>query len=105
MAKLTMLGSRVATLDTSIAKPPPKVALPFYSTPEWIALRDRVRREARGMCQVAGCDRRGHIVDHIVEIRDGGAKLDRANLMYACAPCHSKKTSVERAKRMAKRYN
>jgi hypothetical protein len=25
MAKLKMLGSRVATLDTSIAKPPPKV--------------------------------------------------------------------------------
>lgn len=105
MAKLRMVGPRVATLDTSIAKLPPKVAEPFYSSAAWIALRDQVRREARWMCQVPGCGRRGFIVDHIVEIKDGGAKLDRANLMLACSPCHTKKTNVERAKRTATRYN
>lgn len=105
MARITMLGPRIPTLDTRVAKVPAKVALPFYSTPEWIALRDRVRAEAKGMCQRAGCTRRGYIVDHVVEIRDGGARLDRANLELVCSSHHSAKTAVERAKRMAKRFN
>ena len=29
----------------------------FYLSPEWIALRDRVRREAGGRCQAPGCGR------------------------------------------------
>jgi 5-methylcytosine-specific restriction enzyme A len=100
MAKLTMLKPRVATLDTRTVRPMPKVADRFYSSPEWIALRDRVRREANGLCQVLGCDRRGYIVDHIVEIRDGGAKLDRRNVMLTCQSHHVEKTARERAKRM-----
>lgn len=100
MAKLAMLGPRVATLDTSIAAPPPKTAEPFYSSKEWIELRDRVRREAKGQCQRRGCEARGFIVDHIVEIRDGGAKLDRANLELLCSSHHTIKTNAERAKRM-----
>lgn len=100
MAKLAMLKPRVATLDTRIAKLPEKMAEPFYSSAEWIELRNRVRREARGQCQVPGCKARGHTVDHIVEIRDGGAPLDRSNLMLMCQPHHVEKTNRERAKRM-----
>lgn len=103
MARLTMLRPAVSTLDTAIAAPPIKTAEPFYSTAEWIALRDRVRREARGMCQIPGCTKRGFIVDHIVEIRDGGAKLDRANVMLTCSHHHGLKTAAERAKRQARR--
>ena len=33
-------------VDLRTAALPPKVAEPFYSSAEWIALRDRVRREA-----------------------------------------------------------
>jgi 5-methylcytosine-specific restriction endonuclease McrA len=104
MGRLSMLKPRIETVRTDIAAPMPKVGDGFYSTAEWIALRDRVRREAKGMCQVRGCTRRGHTVDHIVEIRDGGPTLDRANLMLMCQPHHVEKTNTERANRMAKRY-
>jgi 5-methylcytosine-specific restriction protein A len=105
MANLRMLRPRVPTMDTRRVKPPAKVALPFYSTPEWIALRNQVRAEARGMCQRQDCKRKGYTVDHIVEIRDGGAPLDRSNVELLCQPHHVTKSNAERAKRMAKRYN
>lgn len=94
-----MLKPRVATLDTSIAASPPKVADRFYSSPEWIALRDRVRVEARGRCQRKGCAELGHIVDHIVELKDGGAPLDRRNVELLCASHHALKTAAARAER------
>jgi 5-methylcytosine-specific restriction endonuclease McrA len=37
--------------------------------------------------------------DHIVELRDGGAKLDPANVQLNCARCHGKKTHQERQRR------
>lgn len=94
-----MLQPSLRTMDTRSVKVAPKIAEPFYMSKEWIALRDQVRHEARGMCQMPGCTRRGYIVDHIVEIKDGGARLDRSNAMLTCPPCHQKKTAVERAKR------
>jgi 5-methylcytosine-specific restriction endonuclease McrA len=78
---------------------PPKVADRFYSSPEWIALRDQVRREARGKCQ--RCGNRGRYVDHKVELKDGGARLDRANVWLLCASCHTTKTAGARADRRA----
>jgi 5-methylcytosine-specific restriction protein A len=42
--------------------------------------------------------------DHIIELQDGGALLDPANVMLRCAPCHGRKTAAERDKRMAKRW-
>ena len=105
MAKLRMLRPRLTAVDLRRVKPAAKVAEPFYSSAEWIALRDQVRREAKWMCQAPGCTRRGHIVDHIVEIKDGGAPLDRGNLRNLCSPHHGEKTARERAKRMAQRYN
>jgi 5-methylcytosine-specific restriction enzyme A len=100
MAKLTMLGSRVATLDTSIATPPPKMGEAFYSSPAWVALRDRVRREERGHCRTPGCAKPGVWVDHIVERKDGGAEFDRSNLQLLCASCHTTKTARVRAERV-----
>ncbi|WP_319798314.1 HNH endonuclease signature motif containing protein [Nitrobacter sp.] len=99
MAKITMMRPRIPVADTRIAKPAPKTADRFYSSPEWIALRDLVRREAGGRCQMPGCQRPGHTVDHIVEIRDDGAKLDRANVWLLCQSHHVEKTARERAKR------
>jgi len=98
---LQALRPRVATLSLQTAALPPKVADPFYSSAAWIALRDRVRREARGRCQVQGCTQRGAIVDHIVELKDGGAPLARSNTMLMCASHHAAKTAAERAKRTA----
>ncbi len=103
--KLPTLKPRVAEISIRTAKPPPKVAEAFYSSAEWIALRDRVRREAGGRCQVPGCGRVGGrmIVDHIVELKDGGAPLARNNTRLTCFACHTSKTIAERAKRTARR--
>lgn len=99
MARLSMLKPRVATLDTSLAPPPPKVADNFYASPEWIALRDAERRAAMGICRRPGCGRRGFIVDHIVEIKDGGARLDPRNVELLCSSHHTTKTNAARAAR------
>ena len=102
---LQALKPRVALANLRTAALPPKVADPFYSTQAWIALRDRVRREAGGRCQASGCGRaeRRMFVDHIVELKDGGAALDRSNTILMCASHHATKTAAERAKRTARR--
>lgn len=96
-------GIAVAILQT--AKPPPKRADKFYTSAAWFEVRDRVRREARGRCEAPGCGRaeRRMFVDHIVELKDGGAALDRSNLWLLCGGCHSLKTAAERARRTAAR--
>lgn len=99
--RITMLKPRIPTLDIRIA-PPVKVADPFYSSAAWIALRDQVRREAGGRCQWPGCAERGRYVDHRIEIRDGGARLDRQNCGLLCASHHLQKGARERAKRAAR---
>jgi len=99
---LPTLRPRIGLADLRTAALPPKIAQPFYSSAEWIALRDRVRRDAGGLCQVPGCNRRGHIVDHIVELKDGGAPLDRGNTMLMCGSHHAAKTAAERARRTAR---
>jgi len=38
-------------------------------------------------------------VDHIVELKDGGAPLDRSNVWLLCTSHHAAKTASERAKR------
>ena len=102
---LQALQPRVGLADLRNAALPPKVADRFYTLPAWIALRDRVRREAGGRCQAPGCGRaeRRMFVDHIVELKDGGAPLERANVWLLCASHHSLKTVAQRAKRTARR--
>ena len=102
---LRALQPRVALVNLRTAALPPKVADRFYTSPAWIALRDRVRREAGGRCEVPGCGRaeRRMIVDHIVELKDGGAPLDRSNVELTCRSHHNQKTVGESAKRTARR--
>lgn len=97
--RIPTLKPRVPTADVRRVRPPPKIAEPFYSSADWLALRDRVRAEAGGRCQRPGCSERGLYVDHIVEIKDGGARLDRQNCELLCAAHHQVKTHDERAKR------
>jgi len=101
---LPTLRPRIGLVDLRIAALPPKVAEPFYSSAAWIELRNRVRREAGGRCQVQGCGRaeRRMYVDHIVELKDGGAPLDRSNVWLLCASHHTAKTASERARRTAR---
>ena len=102
---LQALRPRVPVANLQTAALPPKVADPFYSSRAWIELRDRVRREAGGRCQASGCGRieRRMFVDHIVELKDGGAPLDRRNAQLLCSSHHAAKTADERARRTARR--
>lgn len=100
---LPMLRPRLHAASLQTAALPPKVADPFYSSAKWIALRERVRREAGGRCQAERCGRaeRRMFVDHIVELKDGGAPLERSNMWLLCSSHHAAKTAAERAKRTA----
>jgi 5-methylcytosine-specific restriction endonuclease McrA len=103
--ELHLLRPRVSGTNLQTAKPAPKAANKFYLSPEWIALRDRVRWEAGGRCQAPGCGRieRRMFVDHRVELQDGGVPLDRKNVWLLCGSCHTRKTVAERARRTAER--
>ena len=83
---------------------PPKVAAPWYGTPEHHAWRDEVVKRANGMCQAPGCGRVGVrlFADHVVEIKDGGSKTDLRNGQALCGRCHSRKTVAARAARMGR---
>ncbi len=73
----------------------------FYGTQAWKQARERYR-EKHPWCEE--CLKRGmyveaEIVDHIEEIRDGGAALDENNFQSLCLACHNEKTKWEHRKR------
>jgi 5-methylcytosine-specific restriction protein A len=106
MGRLKLLGGRIGRLDTRIAHPPRKTADPFYLTPEWRRLMDRIiavrgRRCEDPQCEVPGGRRACRLFgDHVVELKDGGAPLDPKNIMLRCGSCHTRKTLQARADRM-----
>lgn len=105
MPRLASLGSRTIVLDTRSAKPAPKTTNPFYLSPEWRALVAEIIRERGAKCEDPACRLPGRVGirvfgDHIVELADGGAPLDKKNVMLRCGSCHTRKTNAERAKRM-----
>lgn len=74
-----------------------KEASKFYHSREWKSVRDKVAKRDGGLCQQ--CMRDGRttpydVVDHIVEIEDGGSKLNMDNLECLCHSCHNKKTKL-----------
>lgn len=103
MARLKMLGSRIQTLDTRIAKPLPTMIDPAYSKAPHRQWRKIVRERAGGRCQHPGCGiaERTMYADHIVEIQDDPTRaLDPTNGQLLCSKHHVLKTAAERAKRM-----
>lgn len=105
-AKLTMLAPRFGTLDPRTARPAPKVAAPFYTTPEWRGLMARLLKERGRRCEDPSCGRTGTRIfgDHIRELKDGGAALDPRNIRLLCGSCHTAKTNRARAARTAARH-
>ncbi len=79
---------------------------PFYLSPEWKALMRQIIKVRGRRCEDVRHDpaspRDGVRLygDHIVEIRDGGAKLDPSNVLLRCARCHGRKTSETRMARL-----
>jgi len=104
MRTLRALAPRLAVLDTRAARPAPKKAAAFYSSPEWRALMARIIARRGRRCEDTLCKTPGRtgirvFGDHIVELQDGGAPLDESNVMLRCGSCHTTKTAAERAKR------
>lgn len=102
MAKLTTLGARLSTFDSRRVKPPPKTAEPFYLSKEWRDLIDEIVQKRGKVCEDPDCPRPHPPIsrvfgDHIIELRDGGAKLDPNNVLLRCGASHSRKTARARA--------
>jgi hypothetical protein len=57
----------------------PKVTEPYYLTAEHKAWAADVKARSGGVCAHCGKATPRLIADHIVEVRDGGAKTDPAN--------------------------
>ena len=75
----------------------------FYNSTAWRNLR-KWHIERNPVCQ--WCLEEGKvnykdkiIIDHIVEIKDGGDRLNQDNLMTLCLPHHNQKTAWAKAKR------
>ena len=97
MARLKRAPDRCSPAPSRV-KVAPKVALPFYRSAEWRALvagrkLDRDYHAARARAKPG----ERLILDHVREIRDGGARLDPANTQWLTFSEHQAKT--ERAKR------
>lgn len=108
MGRLQTLGPRVKVIDTRSALPPPKRVDPFYLSKAWRDLLDEIIGERGKRCEDPQCKTpRGPwsriFGDHIVELQDGGARLDKRNVMLRCPSCHTRKTAQERARRHATR--
>jgi 5-methylcytosine-specific restriction protein A len=107
--RLSLLRSRVSIVANRMA-PGPKVAAPAYQSREWKMLIAAIIRERGRRCEDPACQSPNHGAgqriygDHVIELQDGGALLDPANVLMRCAPCHGKKTAAERNKRMAARW-
>ena len=75
----------------------------IYNSARWKKVRGLVMRRDGGLCQQ--CKREGRItpadvVDHIVEIKDGGCVYCEDNLEALCHNCHNKKTAKVREGRV-----
>ena len=73
----------------------------FYQSARWRAVRAAFLRE-HPVC--AACAARGRVVaavvaDHVVPVKDGGARFDAAGLQSLCISCHNRKTARETAAR------
>lgn len=101
--RVATLRPMVNTVDTRTTRPGPKVADPYYSTPEHKAWREEVIWRAGGRCEwvengvVCGRKEPRMFADHIHEIKDGGDPQGPGMLL--CGRCHTLKTARARAQR------
>ena len=100
--KIRTIGPRVRPIELRRVLPPEKVAAEFYSTPEWRDLMARLIKERGRRCQKCGRTDCRIFGDHIIEIQDGGARLDPSNISLKCGRCHTTKTLQARKERLQK---
>jgi 5-methylcytosine-specific restriction enzyme A len=86
-----------------------KRAEPFYVGADWKQLMRQIIKQRGRACEDPRHDparpRLGVrlLGDHVVELRDGGARLDPRNVMLRCYACHARKTADERQRRKGPR--
>src|SRR5947199_3690134 len=81
-----------------------KRAQSFYVSAEWKAFRNQLIKERGWRCEDPKCETPrgpwkqiyGH---HKIELKDGGAPFDRANVMLDCGVCHGRVTQENKLKR------
>jgi 5-methylcytosine-specific restriction enzyme A len=101
MGRIRLIGQRIKPLNVARAAVPPKTADSFYQSPAWREFSATVKAERGNRCEEAGCGYHGPrlIADHIIEVKDGGALLDRRNILIRCTPCHNRKTAQAQRQR------
>ena len=111
-ARLTSLQPRVGVAGLRFAEGP-KVADQFYVSPEWRLFVqglkvDRFGHPSNAHCQDPKCKYPGRgcrvFADHVVEIKDGGARLDPRNIMFRCGSCHTRVTNERKALRNKRQW-
>lgn len=100
--RLRTLPPRLATLDTRTARPPERVREnhDIYGSQRWRTLAAALLKERGRRCQKCGSNVGRLYADHVVELRDGGAPFDPANIEILDARCHGLKTAAARSDRM-----
>jgi 5-methylcytosine-specific restriction protein A len=63
-----------------------------YDKRAWQTARNAALQRAGGWCEMCK-ERPAAVVDHIVEVKDGGAHFDLNNLQALCHKCHAIKTA------------
>jgi 5-methylcytosine-specific restriction protein A len=73
----------------------------FYNSRAWKSLRNyKIQLDPLcEMCKKKGLLEAGKEIDHIIAIKDNGAKLNLQNLQTLCRSCHSSKSAREREQR------
>jgi 5-methylcytosine-specific restriction endonuclease McrA len=99
---LKILKPPLKAIDTRTARPVPKAYQPVYYNKAWRRLVAQLKLERGEHCQACGKYATYLEADHIVELKDGGAALDPANVRLLCRPCHARKTNKARGERMAR---
>lgn len=66
----------------------------------WRKIRALILERDKHTCTIGGtnCTTTATEVDHIVAIRDGGARLDPANLRASCKQCNVARANAHRAR-------
>jgi 5-methylcytosine-specific restriction protein A len=100
--KLRTLGSKLQPSQQFKVKQPPKLTKAFYLGSVWRTfINDLIARRGR-RCEVCGRTHCRIFGDHTVELKDGGAPLEAANVKLLCGSCHTSKTIAARQARLAR---
>ena len=76
----------------------------FYQSTEFADWRKSVKGRDGWRCVKCGSRGPRLTADHIIEIEDGGARLDVANGQTLCPTCSNKKTGQARLARASRPY-